>query len=170
MAFLNLAIQTFEMYRQLGEKAMAQVPEEGLFREPNEGVNSLAIIVNHLAGNMLSRWTDFLTTDGEKNWRHRDQEFESVLHTREEVLQRWAEGWDCLFATLGELQEEDLHREVLIRSEPHTVQQALTRQIAHYAYHVGQMILLAKIIRGPEWESLSIPKGGSDAFNQKKMG
>lgn len=170
MAFLRLAIQTFDTYRNLGEKAMAQVPEDALVREPAEGVNSISIIVNHLAGNMLSRWTDFLTTDGEKTWRHRDREFEPVLQTRDEVMQRWAEGWDCLMATLEALEEQDLSREVLIRSEPHTVEQAIVRQLAHYAYHIGQLVYLAKIIQGDDWQSLSIPKGQSDAFNREKMG
>lgn len=170
MDFLQLSIQSFTSSRLLGEKAMSQVPDEGLFWEPGEDVNTMAVIVNHLAGNMLSRWTDFLTTDGEKSWRKRDEEFEHVHRTREEVMYRWAEGWNCLFDTLGQLTKADLDRTIHIRSEPHSVQQALTRQIAHYAYHVGQMVLLAKMIQGKNWQSLSIPKGGSQAFNKRKMG
>lgn len=170
MAFLTLAIQTFESYRTLGEKAMNQVSDVQLFREPGEDANSIGMIVHHLAGNMLSRWTDFLTTDGEKSWRNRDREFEPVLQTREEVNHKWNEGWNCLFNTLNQLSDAELEQIVFIRSEPHTVQQAITRQIAHYAYHVGQIVYLAKIIQGKRWHSLSIPKGQSDTYNRERMG
>lgn len=170
MAFLTLAIQTFETYRSLGEKAMTQVPDDTLTWAPGENVNSIAVIVNHLAGNMLSRWTDYLTSDGEKTWRERDHEFENILHTRTEILVRWEEGWSCLFNTLDALTDADMARTVMIRSEPHSVEKALVRQLSHYAYHVGQMVYLAKIIQGGKWQSLSIPLGGSDAFNQQKMG
>ncbi len=170
MTFLKLAIQTFETYHSLGEKAMAQVPDENLTWEPGEGANSIAVMVNHLAGNMLSRWTDFLTSDGEKDWRERDEEFEDILQTRAEILARWEEGWTCLFQTLASLIDADMARTVMIRSEPHTVEKAIIRQMSHYAYHVGQMVYVAKIIQGNRWQSLSIPKGGSASFNQEKMG
>ncbi len=170
MDFLQLSILTFHTYKSLGEKAMDQVSDDGLFWEPGENANSISIIVNHLTGNMLSRWTDFITTDGEKSWRERDAEFESNLNHRDAVIARWNEGWNCLFNTLDQLTDADLERTVFIRTEAHTVQQALTRQIAHYAYHVGQIVFLAKIFRGDEWQSLSIPKGGSKAFNKEKMG
>ena len=170
MSFLPLAIQTFTTYRTLGEKALAQVPDDRLTWEPAPGVNSLAVIVQHLAGNMLSRWTDFLTSDGEKDWRDRDREFEDILERRDEIMTRWAEGWNCLLSTLHTLSDADLQRTILIRAEPHTVEQAIVRQLAHYAYHIGQMVYVARIIRGEAWQSLSIPRGESAAFNQRKMG
>ncbi|MEZ5033008.1 MAG: DUF1572 family protein [Saprospiraceae bacterium] len=170
MTFLTIAMQTFRSYQTLGEKALGQVPDDRLTWEPTPGVNSLAVIVQHLAGNMLSRWTDFLTSDGEKDWRNRDREFEPDLKSRDELLSCWTEGWDCLFTTLQSLTEADLQRTILIRAEPHTVEQAIVRQLAHYAYHIGQMVYVARIIRGEAWQSLSIPRGESEAFNQRKMG
>ena len=170
MAFLTLAIHTFETYKSLGERAMAQVPDDTLTWTPGEDVNSIAVIVHHLSGNMLSRWTDFLTSDGEKEWRKRDEEFEDQLHSRDEIMARWEEGWSCLFKTLKSLTDEDMARTVKIRSEPHTVEKAIIRQLSHYAYHVGQLVYVARIIQGKKWQSLSIPKGQSDVFNQEKMG
>lgn len=170
MAFLETSIQTFETYRSLGEKAMAQVADDTLTWTPGEDVNSIAVIVHHLSGNMLSRWTDFLTSDGEKSWRKRDEEFEDQLHSRDEIMAHWEKGWTCLFQTLASLTDEDMARIVLIRAEPHTVEKAIIRQLAHYSYHVGQLVLLARIIQGSQWHSLSIPKGGSASFNREKMG
>lgn len=161
---LESARQQFEQYKALGEKAMAQVPDEGLFWQFNDDSNSIAIIVKHLWGNMLSRWTDFLTTDGEKEWRARDSEFEPTFKTRNELMDKWELGWDSLFEALDELSGENWDNTVYIRKQPHLVWQAVNRQIAHYAYHVGQIVFLSKMLaRG--WESLSIPKGKSKEFN-----
>lgn len=166
--FLDSARREFGYYRGLGEKTFAQIPDEALFRVPSPGSNSIAVIVKHLHGNMLSRWTDFLSTDGEKPWRNRDGEFEADLHSRSEVLERWQAGWDCLQGALAPLVPADLARLVHIRTEPHTVAQAITRQLAHVPYHVGQIVYLGKMFRGEEFESLSIPRGRSQAFNVSK--
>jgi hypothetical protein len=163
---LESARQQFEQYKALGEKAMAQVPDEGLFWQFNDDSNSIAIIVKHLWGNMLSRWTDFLTTDGEKEWRERDSEFEIEFKTRNEMMDKWELGWACLFETLDELTGPDWDKTIYIRKEPHLVWQAINRQIAHYAYHIGQIVFLAKML-AQGWDSLSIPKGKSAEFNQK---
>jgi hypothetical protein len=159
----------FRYYKGLGEKAMYQIDDEQLVRELSPDANSIAVIVGHLSGNMLSRWTDFLNSDGEKPWRKRDEEFEPVLMTRAQVMEAWEKGWQCLFAAINPLTEEDLHRIIYIRNEGHTVLEAVNRQLAHYSYHVGQMIILAKMFKGSEWESLSIPKGGSKTFNEEKF-
>lgn len=159
----------FSYYRGLGEKAMAQVDEKALFWKPHEEANSLAILVNHIAGNLISRFTDFLDTDGEKPWRNRDAEFENPFENREAMMQRWNQGWDTLEATLSSLKEEDLDRWVYIRNEGHTVVEALHRQLAHHAYHVGQMVFLAKMIRDGDWQSLSIPRHGSGQYNEAKF-
>lgn len=146
-------------YRDLGERAMAQLDEEQLFRTIDPEANSIAVIVKHLRGNMLSRWTDFLTTDGEKPDRARDSEFEMSSEARREDVDRWwQEGWAVVFAAVESLRPTDLGRVVTIRGEPHSVLQAVNRQVTHYAYHVGQIVLLAKHFRGSEWVSLSIPK------------
>lgn len=166
--FLQSALKEFAYYRGLGEKTFAQVSDADLFREPAPGNNSIAVIVQHMRGNMLSRWTDFLTTDGEKPWRQRDAEFENMMITREEMLARWNEGWTCLFNAIDPLTAADLERTVLIRTEPHSVQQAIVRQLAHLPYHVGQIVLLGKLFLGEDFKSLSIPKGGSRAFNLRK--
>eukprot|EP01136_Pigoraptor_vietnamica_P024971 Opistho-1_new@78476 len=138
--FLKSADRQFQMYKKLGEGAMAQMTDEQLFVLPNEESNSVAIIVKHLWGNMLSRWTDFLTTDGEKEWRQRDAEFENDINTREALMQKWEEGWQCLFNALGSITDDDLERIIYIRNEGHTILEATNRQIAHYAYHVGQIV------------------------------
>lgn len=166
--FLPSAMKEFTYYRGLGERAMAQLAEADLFREPSPGNNSIAIIVKHLHGNMLSRWTDFLTTDGEKDWRDRDGEFENDMTDRVWLMRRWDEGWDRLLGAIAPLSPEDLERIVHIRTEPHTVAQAIVRQLAHVPYHIGQIVLLAKLFKGEGFTSLSIPKGGSKAFNQAK--
>ncbi len=159
--------QTFRSYKQLGEKAMLQVSDEALHWQFNEESNSIATIVNHLHGNMLSRWTDFLTSDGEKPWRQRDAEFEVHELSRAELMRRWEEGWRCLFSAIEELAEEDLYRTVLIRHEEHSVAEAINRQIAHYAYHVGQIVYIARMVKGSTWTSLSIPKNGTAEFNAR---
>jgi hypothetical protein len=168
-SFLNSVRGIFEYYKSLGQKTMDQVTDDELFQEVVDGINSLAILVHHLSGNMKSRWTDFLTSDGEKSWRLRDAEFEDVLQTRKEVMKAWEEGWRCLFGALDSVNEDNFSQKVYIRNQAHSIPDAIHRQLGHYAYHVGQMVYLGKIFKGDEWESLSIPKGGSKAFNEKKL-
>jgi hypothetical protein len=160
----------FNQQRSLGDKAIAQLSEENLRWQYDENSNSIAIIVQHLWGNMLSRWTNFLTEDGEKPWRDRDNEFENVITTKEELVQKWNEGWDCVFNTLNSLHEEDLSKTIYIRSEAHNAGDAINRQLAHYSNHVGQIIFIGKMCLGEKWNSLSIPKGQSKDFNKKMMG
>jgi uncharacterized damage-inducible protein DinB len=165
--FLEDALAVFRKYKKLAEEAMAQLGDEEFFAQIDAEANSVAIIVKHLAGNMRSRWTDFLTTDGEKPDRERDAEFRlDAGTTREEVTRWWEAGWRCVFAAVEPLAPSDLTRTVTIRGEPHTVVKAINRQLTHYTYHVGQIVLLAKHFRSKEWRSLSIAPGRSEAFNQ----
>lgn len=166
---LDSLIKLLNYYKKLGEKTFSQLDDEELFIEPAEGTNSISVVVKHLHGNMLSRWTNFLEEDGEKVWRDRDGEFRSTIKSREEMLQKWNEGWSCFFATLNELKEVDFNRIVYIRNEGHTVIEAIHRQVAHYSYHVGQIVYLGKIIKGDAWESLSVPRNKSQAYNEKKF-
>ena len=165
---LKNTINVFEYYKTLGEKAMAQITDEALFQIPDEKSNSISVIVKHLHGNMLSRWTDFLTTDGEKEWRDRDSEFEETIETREEVMKQWNEGWACVFSALATLQPEDFDKTVYIRNMGQTVLEAIMRQMAHYAYHRGQIVYLARLFNEGDWKTLTIPKGGSAAYNKEK--
>ena len=165
---LKNTINVFEYYKSLGEKAMAQITDEALFQMPDEKSNSISVIVKHLHGNMLSRWTDFLTTDGEKEWRDRDSEFEETIETREEVMKQWNEGWACVFSALATLQPEDFDKTVYIRNMGQTVLEAIMRQMAHYAYHLGQIVYLARLFNEGDWKTLTIPKGGSAAYNKEK--
>lgn len=159
----------FKYYKQLGDKAMAQVADADLHRVlVNEG-NSIAIIVRHMAGNMRSRFTDFLNSDGEKPWRDRDSEFVDPQQDREALLKDWESGWACFFAAVEPLTSEDLSKVVYIRNEGHTVEEALHRQLAHYAYHVGQIVLLARAFAGDRWTSLSVPRNASKQFNAEKF-
>jgi hypothetical protein len=167
--YLESAKRQFEYYKLLGEKTIARIPEEKLSWQYNEESNSIATIVKHLHGNMMSRWTDFLTTDGEKAWRQRDAEFENDMDSKERVLARWNEGWTCLFKALNDLKEDDLAKTIYIRNQGHSVMEAINRQLAHYPYHVGQIVFLGKMISGTEWESLSIPKGNSKTYNAEKF-
>lgn len=167
--FFTTSIKQFEYYKMLGEKAMEQVTDEQLFIKISAESNSIAVIVKHLWGNMLSRWTDFLTADGEKEWRDREGEFVDDMNTRVELLQKWNEGWACLLNTLKNLKPEDEHKIVYIRNQGHTVQEAVMRQLAHYPYHVGQMVYLGKYFADSRWKSLSIPKGGSSNYNKDKF-
>ena len=162
-------LKLFNYYKSLGERTFDALTDEELHLEPAVDANSVSIVVKHLWGNMLSRWTNFLTEDGEKDWRDRDGEFETTIKTREEMLGKWNEGWDCLFEALSSLKEEDLSKIVYIRNEGHTVIDAINRQLAHYSYHVGQIVFLGKMIKGEDWVSLSIPKGKSTAYNQEKF-
>jgi len=167
-AYLDEVFRSLRGHTRLADGALAQLRDEELFLQIDPEANSIAILMKHLAGNMRSRFTDFLTTDGEKADRHRDQEFEITPGTtREELVRYWEENWQVLLQTIKALRPADLSRTVTIRGEPHTVLQAINRALAHYAYHVGQIVLLAKHIRGAEWESLSIPKGKSEQFNRK---
>lgn len=168
-SFLPGAIKLFKYYRSLAEKAMDQVDDSGFFWHENEQSNSIANIVRHVSGNMLSRFTDFLTSDGEKPWRNRDEEFNEGMETRSELMMQWNRGWDQLLNTLEGLKETDLSRIVYIRNEGHTVLDAVTRQLAHYPYHVGQIVYIAKMYRGEGWQSLSIPRGESSLYNEKKF-
>ena len=166
--YLEEARRQFRGYKRLGEGALSQLKDEELFVALDPESNSAAIVVKHMAGNMRSRFTDFLTTDGEKPDRHRDQEFEpSSESNRAEVMRWWESGWSCVFSALETLRPEDVQRTVTIRGEPHSVLQAINRQLAHYAYHVGQIVFLAKHLRSKEWKSLSIPRGQSEGVNRK---
>ncbi len=164
--YLKSAIKQYEYYKGVAERTFDQLGDEDLFWQYNEESNSVAIIVQHLHGNMLSRWTDFLTTDGDKPWRDRDGEFEQNITTRKELLQNWNEGWDCLLSALKALTPDDWNTTVYIRHEPHTVIDAINRQLAHVPYHVGQIVLIGKM-RAEAWKSLTVPKGQSKQFYQQ---
>jgi uncharacterized protein DUF1572 len=169
-SFLRDSIGLFHYYKKLAERAMAQCPDDALFVTLDPESNSIAIIVKHMAGNMRSRWRDFLTTDGEKPDRNRDTEFEAPPVTRAELMELWERGWKYVFDALEPLSEADLARTVTIRSEPHSVMQAVNRQLAHYAHHAGQILFLAKhltFVRTGKWESLSVPRGKSAEINAK---
>ena len=164
---LEDSLSLFRFYKKTTEKAMEQVSDEELFATLDEEMNSIAVIVKHMAGNMRSRWTDFLISDGEKPDRNRDTEFEDPPATREALLKLWDDGWSRLFSALEPLMDADLSRTVTIRGEPHSVVQAIHRQLAHYPYHCGQIIFLAKHFRGRDWKSLTIPRGKSTSFNDR---
>ena len=166
-SYLEDSIALFAYYKKLAERAMDQAPDECLFTAIDGEANSIAVIVKHMAGNMRSRWTDFLTTDGEKPGRNRDSEFEDPPATRADLLALWESGWACLFSALRPLTDADLSRTVTIRGEPHSVMQAINRQLAHYPHHVGQIVLLAKHFACDRWQSLSIPRRASADFNRK---
>ena len=167
--FLSSSKKQFEYYKELGEKTFDQIPEEKLFWQFNEGSNSIATIVKHLHGNMLSRWTDFLTTDGEKEWRKRDQEFDNDMTTKSELLSKWNEGWECLFYAIEPLTESDLNKEIYIRNMGHSITEAINRQLAHYSYHIGQIVFIGKMIANEDWASLSIAKGNSKEYKKDKF-
>ncbi len=163
------SISLFRYYKNLAERALAQVADDQLFYAQDEECNSIAIIVKHMAGNMRSRWTDFLTTDGEKPSRNRDTEFEGPPKDRQQLMRTWEEGWTCLFNALASLDDSHLSQRVLIRGEAHSVLQAMNRQLCHYAYHVGQIVMLAKQRRKGDWISLTVPRGKSAEFNQRVL-
>ena len=166
-SYLKDAVGVFHYYKRLGESAMAQCPEEKLYAEIDAQSNSIAIVVKHMVGDMRSRWTNFLTTDGEKPERQRDMEFEAPVRTRAELLAMWESGWKLVFDAVTPLTVDDLEKTVTIRGEPHSVMQAINRQIAHYSYHVGQIVLLARHFAGSEWKTLTIPKRKSAEFNAR---
>jgi len=166
-SYLEDSLNLFRYYKKLAEGAMSQATDEQLFAALDPEANSIAIVVKHIVGNMRSRWTDFLTTDGEKPDRHRDTEFEDPPSTRETLMRLWQAGWDCMFRALEPLTEADLGRRVMIRGEAHSVMQAINRQMAHYACHIGQIVLLAKHYQHSKWRSLSVPRGRSAEFNRR---
>jgi hypothetical protein len=166
-SYIEDSLALFRQYKMLADRAMEQVTDEQLFAAIDPEANSIAIIVKHLSGNMRSRWTDFLTTDGEKPGRDRDSEFVDPPATRQAVLEAWAEGWARLFQALAPLSDADLGRTITIRGEAHSVMQAINRQVAHYGLHVGQIVLLAKHFAGHRWQSPSVPKNRSAEFNQR---
>lgn len=167
--YLEGTLKLFAYYKSLGDKTLEQLSENDINWQYNEDSNSIAVLVKHLWGNMLSRWTDFLTTDGEKEWRQRDAEFENDIKNKEDLLNKWNEGWDCLFKALNALTEKDLETIIYIRNEGHTVMEAINRQLAHYPYHIGQMVYIAKLLKGKHFKSLSIPKNKSATFNADKF-
>ncbi|MEO5906589.1 MAG: DinB family protein [Saprospiraceae bacterium] len=170
MENITNTIKLFEYYKSLGENAIDQISDEALLWAPDVKSNSIHVIIKHLHGNMLSRWTDFLTTDGEKNWRNRDGEFEETNETREQILLEWNEGWDCVFNALNQLTPDDLSKIVYIRNIGQSADEAIMHQLTHYAYHVGQIVYLARLANEGDWKSLTIPKGESVSFNQEKFG
>ena len=159
----------FEYYKSLGDKTFNQLSEDELFSIQNNDSNSIAIIVKHIVGNMLSRWTNFLLEDGEKSWRNRDEEFINNYKTKENLLSSWEKGWQCLFDAINPLEEKDLEKIIYIRNQGHTVVEAINRQLCHYSYHIGQIVFLAKLIKNSEWKSLSIPKNASKSYNIDKF-
>jgi hypothetical protein len=164
-AFLQSAIKKFKFQKNLGEKTFAQLDEKDFCFKPSKESNSIAVIVQHMSGNMLSRWTNFLTEDGEKSWRDRDKEFDDVLTTKDDVLNTWNKGWQCLLDTVENLKPEDVMKTIMIRSEQLLVIDAIVRQLDHYGYHVGQIAYIGRLIKDDAWQSLSIPKNKSQAFN-----
>lgn len=165
--FLDSSIKRFKDYKALGDKTFDQLSEEEMHLQPKGDSNSIAVIIQHLHGNMLSRWTNFLTEDGEKEWRKRDDEFEVHQFSKQQLLDKWNEGWKVLLDTLESLTESDLSKTITIRSQPLNVVDAINRQLAHYSSHVGQIVYLGKWIKQGEWKSLSIPKNKSIEFNQQ---
>jgi hypothetical protein len=166
-SYLEDALSLFRQYQRLSERAMAQATDEQLLLQLDPEANSIALIVKHLAGNLRSRWTDFLTTDGEKPDRDRDGEFVDPPATRQELLKMWNEGWDCLYFACGQLTDADLTRTITIRGEAHSVMQAIHRAVGHCAYHCGQIVMLAKHFQGEHWKSISVPRGKSKEFAQR---
>ena len=170
LQFLSAAIQSFEANKRLADRAVAQVSDDKLHIALDKNTNSIAIIMKHIAGNLRSRWTDFLTTDGEKPWRNRDDEFVDTFSDRADLLKSWEGGWSCLLRTLNGLSREDLEKTVLIRGEPHSVPLAIERSLGHTCYHVGQIVQVARIHAGEAWITLTIPRGGSEDFNKANWG
>ena len=165
--FLQSAIKRVAYYKELGDKTLNQLSEADFHFVPNKENNSIAIIIQHVAGNMLSRWTDFLTTDGEKDWRNRDAEFEEQHLSKQQLIDFWEKGWSCFLNSLNALTADDLLKTIYIRQEAILVTDAINRQMAHYPYHIGQIIYIGKIIKDQHWQSLSIAKGNSQQYNQE---
>ncbi len=168
-SFLTSSLLQFRYYKQLSEKTIEQIPVGKLSFQINNETNSINTIVKHLVGNMVSRWTDFLKSDGEKVSRNRDEEFNDTISTKQELMEIWNKGWKVLFDTLEELTYKDLEKISYIRNEGHTVTECINRQLCHYSYHIGQIVMIGKIICGDKWKTLSIPKGESQSLNLKKF-
>ena len=168
-SYLSSILKQFEYYKTLGDQTINQLSFSELQHEFVSDTNAPAIIIKHIAGNMLSRWTNFLTEDGEKPWRHRDSEFEDTFQTRDELQQYWDKGWKCLFDAIQPLTHHHLEQIIYIRNQGHTVTEAINRQLAHYSYHIGQLVFLGKLTKGKDWVSLSIPKGKSASYNNQKF-
>ena len=168
--FVAAVINAFEANKRLADRAIEQVPDDKLHVPLDSNTNSIAVIMKHVAGNLVSRWTDFLTTDGEKPWRNRDDEFVDSFASRDDLLECWERGWACLFDSLQSLKAEDLERTVLIRGEPHSVPLAMARSLGHTCYHVGQIVQVARVHAGEMWNTLTIPRGGSQQFNAVHWG
>lgn len=168
--FLESAIAVFEKHKFWADRAIEQLSDEKLKRPLDDQSNSVAVIMKHIAGNLLSRWMYFLTTDGEKPWRNRDQEFVDTFQSRDEILEYWERGWLCLFETLQSLSPDDLRKTITIRGEPHSVPLALQRSMAHCAYHVGQILMLARHWSGENWQTITIPRGESSSYNETVWG
>lgn len=163
--FLESAVRRLKYYKELGDKTFDQLNDWDFHYQPNEESNSIAIILQHMSGNMLSRWTNFLTEDGEKEWRQRNDEFEIHSYSKQHLLELWEKGWACVFTAVTSLKKKDLKKKIYIRQEPLTVIDAINRQLAHYPYHVGQIIHIAKTIKGKKWSNLSISENQSDKYN-----
>ena len=169
-SFLSAILNAFDANKRLADRAVEQVADDKLHLALDANTNSIAVIMKHVAGNLVSRWTDFLTSDGEKPWRNRDGEFVDTFASRAEILECWERGWTCLQLALGSLQPADLERAVMIRGEPHSVPLALSRSLGHTCYHVGQIVQIARIHAGDQWNTLTIPRAGSEQFNQAHWG
>jgi hypothetical protein len=164
--YLSTVIRRLKYYKELGERAFEQIEEKEFHWQPSSESNSIAVIIQHLAGNMLSRWTNFLTEDGEKNWRDRDDEFEVHRYSRQQLIDLWNKGWGCFLDAIDSLKDEDLLKTIHIREESLSAIDAINRQLAHYPYHIGQIVYIGRLIRNENWKSLSIPKKGSLEYNQ----
>ncbi|MCW3117015.1 MAG: hypothetical protein JWM28_1097 [Chitinophagaceae bacterium] len=164
--YLDTVIRRVKYYKRLAEQAFDQLEEKDFHFQPSSESNSMAVIIQHLSGNMLSRWTDFLTSDGEKEWRQRDDEFNIHPYTKQQLMDLWEKGWNCFINSLQSLKEEDLLKTIYIRREPLTALDAINRQLAHYPHHVGQILYIGKMIKNEKWQSLSIPKGQSENYNK----
>ena len=164
--YLDTVIKRLQYYKSLGDKTFTQMEEVDFYYQPNEASNSVAIIIQHMHGNMLSRWTNFLKEDGEKGWRERDKEFEVQSYSKEQLLELWEKGWACFLGALSSLKKKHLKKMVTIRNEKLSVVDAINRQVAHYSYHIGQIVYVARMIKNENWKSLSIPKGASDDYNK----
>ncbi len=167
--YLEGIYKQFNYYKSLGDKTFDQLNDEEIHWKYNHYSNTISIIVKHIVGNMLSRWTNFLDEDGEKEWRHRDSEFEDSYNSKKEMMASWEQGWQCLFNAIDPLKAEDLSRTIYIRNQGQTVVDAINRQLAHYAYHIGQLVFIGTLIKDTEWQSLSIPKNESKTFNDEKF-
>lgn len=168
--FLSVVINVFEAHKRLADRAVEQMPDDKLHVALDANTNSVAVIMRHVSGNLISRWTDFLTTDGEKPDRNRDGEFEDTNSSRAELLERWEQGWACVLGCLKNLQPADLAKTVTVRGEPHSVPLAIERSLGHTCYHVGQIVQVARILTGDGWKTLTIPKGQSEEFNRRMRG